>query len=181
MEAPLSGDTEEYRGELIGQRKRGTVSLSLDLLDFADIGDPGLRRTEPDLPTWVQLGALFEGADAQPVGLGILGGGGVDRGATIGAERMGAFIAAFGGLDIDLGSPRQQDEGFGRCLDIDPVRGAGQGLAICAMADAHRAWIDLSLERNLTAVALAFDLHGVPPSYVGRPINPSAPVTNTRT
>src|ERR1700692_2786573 len=81
-------------------------SLSLNLLDVTEVGDPGLRGTEPDLSARPQLGALFERPDAQPIGLCVMGRSGVDRGAAIGTERVCALITALGRLDVDLGLTR---------------------------------------------------------------------------
>jgi hypothetical protein len=83
-------------------------SLSLNLLDVTEVGDPGLRGTEPDLSARPQLGALFERADAQPIGLCVMGRSGVDRGAAIGTERVCTLITALGRLDVDLGLTRSK-------------------------------------------------------------------------
>jgi hypothetical protein len=55
-----------------GDNLDSSYSLSLDLRHALNVGNPRLRGTEPDLPTWPQLGALFERADTERVGLCIL-------------------------------------------------------------------------------------------------------------
>ena len=73
---------------------------------------------------------------------------------------MRALIAAVGGLDVDGRLSAAQLKGFRIDLHGNPVGGSGERLAIGAMAYAHRFRIYLRLERDVSAVTCAFNLHG---------------------
>jgi len=70
-----------------------------------------------------------------------------------------AFIATFGGLDIVFGSSGAQKEATDRRLHGDSVGGASERLAIGAVANPHRARVDLGFKGNLAAVATAVNFH----------------------
>jgi hypothetical protein len=87
--------------------------------------------------------------------------GSVYRCTAVGAERMGAFVAALRRFDVDLGSSGSQNEtGRGRVY-IDSIGGAGESLAISAVTNSHSAGVDLGFKGYLSAVATAFDFHAV--------------------
>ena len=54
------------------------------------------------MPARPQLRALLERADAQTISLCVMGRGSINWCSAVREERMGTFIAFFGGFDIDL-------------------------------------------------------------------------------
>src|SRR5258705_12010575 len=76
--------------------------LARELGDALEARGPGRRRLAPDLPARRQRGALVEGADPQRVGRRVADRAGVDGRAAIRAEGLGALVAAFRRLDINL-------------------------------------------------------------------------------
>lgn len=106
--------------------------------------------------------------------------GRVYRCTAIGTEGVSAFVAAFRRFNVDLGCSRSQHEtGRGR-LHIDSIGGAGERLAISAVTNPHSARVDLGFKGNLSAVATAFDFHGLLPALTGlcRP-SPRSPLRAT--
>jgi len=75
---------------------------------------------------------------------------------------VGAFVAAFGRFDVDLGSPGSQNETACGRLYVDSIGGAREYLAVRAVTDPHCAGVDFGFKGNLTAVATAIDFHGYP-------------------
>src|SRR5882724_44388 len=139
-------------------------SLLLEPLDRLQIHRPVQRRAAPVLPGRAQFGALADGADAEAVFLrAVAGRGGVDGRAAIPAEGMRAPGPAFRRLDVDRRLPREQRERAIRRGDGDTEGGAGEGLAIRAVAEPHAARIDLRRIGDGTAVAGAVDFHGRSP------------------
>lgn len=130
--------------------------------------DPGKRHPwptpyRPNLPLWrAQFGALFQNAGAQGVGLRILHGAGIKRAATVFTECKNPLVAAGGGLYKGARRAFQQLEPGRRGRDIGSECRARVRLAVEAMTDRHAAWLNLRLEFNRAALALAFYFHMVP-------------------
>ncbi len=122
---------------------------------------PGKRRAAPDLSLWRKCRALGDGTCSQGIALRVLNSAGEHRRAASSAKRMAAFIAAVRRFHIALGRAAQQPEVFSRRRDICAERGAGEPLAIRAVANAHHIGIDFGLECNLAAMAVSVDLHAV--------------------
>src|SRR5580658_3478452 len=95
--------------------------------------------------------------------------GRVYRSAAVGAKGVGAFVAAFGSLDVDLGSSGSQNETGCRRLYIDSIGRARERLAISAVTNPHSLRVDLGFKSTLSAVATAFDFHGRPRERIKSP------------
>src|SRR6185312_8586539 len=118
-------------------------------------------RAAPDVPgRRTELGALVDADDAEAVARRVrLRRGGVDRRAAFRAEGVVALVPALGGRDVDSRRPAGKPERLRQARDIGPERGAGQLLAVRAMAHAHCRRIDLGLVGDVPAMAPAGDLH----------------------
>ena len=90
---------------------RARALLLLHNRDRVQIRDPRLMGAEPDLPLWGQIIALARGGDAKAIDLRPASHrGGIKVGPAFGTKHLGAFVAAFGGLDVGLEVPSEKLE-----------------------------------------------------------------------
>jgi hypothetical protein len=90
---------------------------------------------------------------------------------------VGAPVPAFRGLDVDFRRAALQREGSRKAGDIGAERGAGELLAVVAMAHPDAGRVDFGLVGDVAAVAPAGDFHLIPP----RKPKVSAPVGERNT
>src|SRR5262245_36881487 len=122
--------------------------------------EPLLLRAAPDLMLRHKLIALAHGADANVVGLRpVAGSGRIDWRSATRTERLHALIAALAGLHIDRGLARQDAKVTIRRRDRDTEGGAGQHLAVGAVADRRPLRIGIRRIGDVAAVAASVDLH----------------------
>src|SRR5690606_5524428 len=86
------------------------------------------------------------------------------RRAAVRAEALCALVAALRGLHVDARLAAQQLEAAAHARHVDPVGGAGAGLAIGAVAYRHLLRVDLGFVGDLAAMACAVDFHVAPSS-----------------
>jgi hypothetical protein len=134
--------------------------LALDALHAGEIHRPREGRAAPALPCRTQLGAAVERAHPQAIG-GRVGARGcrIERCAALRAERVRPLVPAFSSLYVDLWCSAPQNEGAGQAWHRSAKGGAGEGLAVCAMADSDLGRFDFGLEADLTAMAVSGDFH----------------------
>src|SRR5439155_20483891 len=134
--------------------------LALEALHTGEVHRPGEGRAAPALPCRTQLGAAAECAHPQAIGRRVgPRGRRIDRCAALRAERVRPLVPAFSGLDVDLRCSAPQNEGAGQTWHRGAKGGAGEGLAVGAMANSDLGRVDFGLEADLTAMAGSGDFH----------------------
>ena len=83
--------------------------------------------------------------------------------AAFGAERLGSFGSAFGGLDENFGFARSHLEKFFIYRNTDPECRTLKRLAVCTMAQPDFIGIDFGFVRDITTQTSAVDFHRSPP------------------
>src|SRR6266849_7798365 len=106
---------------------------------------------------------LSDSTDAQGIALRIIYRAGVDGCATITAEGVAAFVAAFGGLHVTLGHTGTEHKMCCRSGDDRAIGGASKRLAVGAMTNEHRVRINLRLKGDLSAMAVSVNFHTTSP------------------
>src|SRR5260370_42410932 len=86
---------------------------------------------------------------------------------------MHPLVAALGGLDVSLGRAAFQHKAAGQRRDVGAEGGAGQLLAIGAVAYPDRGRVDLRLPADLAAMAASGDFHRYLLQKAPRPKIPS--------
>src|SRR5207248_2277213 len=128
--------------------------IPLELRDAGQIHRPGQRRAAPELGRRFEFGATVERADPQAVE-GRVGtrirGVGVERRAAIRAEGFRPPVPARRGPDVYLRRSALQHEAAGQRRYGGAEGGAGQGLAIGAMAHPDFGRVDFRRETDLAA------------------------------
>jgi hypothetical protein len=140
----------------------GLIDLRLlfELLYRPDVYDPWLRGARPYLYKRDNLVALTNRTYTYGVDLGACSGRrGVDWRPTFRAKRLRSLVSAFAGLDVDFRFAREQPESALPSEGVHAKCGAGECLAVGAIADEGLLRLDLGFEGDVSAVTTPVDFH----------------------
>ena len=126
--------------------------------------DPWLSGARPPLRIGNDLVALTNGAHADGVNRGACSDGHrVDMRSTFRAKRLWPLVSAFGGLDVNFRFAREQPESVFPREGVHAERGAGECLAVSAIAEQGFVRLDLGFKGDVSAVTTPVDFQGAYP------------------
>jgi len=110
------------------------------------------------------LVTLMNGAQTDGVNLGACSDGcRVDMRSTFRAKRLWPLVSAFGGLDVNFRFAREQPESVFPREGVHAERGAGECLAVSAIAEQGFVRLDLGFKGDVSAVTTPVDFQGAYP------------------